>query len=110
MTREEWAFVEFTARMAVLSTVLVIPVGVAIGWWLARVHWRGKAIIETLRLPLRGNDGAISLILSCSEELADRNVPPTDAACEIITIIDQRFLDIGAGSPPRSALEGAATS
>ena len=81
-------------------------------WSQRRVRFRSgrKAIIETLRLPLRGNDGAISLILSCSEELADRNVPPTDAACEIITIIDQRFLDIGAGSPPGSALEGAAKS
>ena len=61
-------------------------------------------MIETLRLPLRGNDGATSLILSCSEELAIAACPQTDAACEIITITDQRFLDIGAGTPLGTAL------
>jgi molybdate transport system permease protein len=53
MSREEWQFVEFTAAMAVLSTVLLLPFGLAIAWWLARVQWRGKAIAETvITLPL----------------------------------------------------------
>src|SRR5437660_1317644 len=53
MSGEEWGFVSFTARMAVLSTVLVIPPGLAISWWLARSKWRGKSLIETLvGLPL----------------------------------------------------------
>ncbi len=53
MSREEWQFVGFTARMAVLSTVLVLPVGLAIAWCLARFRWRGKALVETLvTLPL----------------------------------------------------------
>jgi len=53
MSREEWQFVEFTARMAVLSTLLLLPFGLALAWWLARVQWRGKVIAETLiTLPL----------------------------------------------------------
>jgi molybdate transport system permease protein len=48
MSGEEWGFVEFTARMAVLSTLLVLPPGLAVAWWLARVRWRGKALVETL--------------------------------------------------------------
>jgi molybdate transport system permease protein len=53
MSREEWQFVEFTARMAVLSTLLLLPFGLAIAWWLARAQWRGKVIAETIiSLPL----------------------------------------------------------
>jgi molybdate transport system permease protein len=53
MSREEWQFVEFTARMAVLSTLLLLPFGLALAWWLARVQWRGKVIAETfITLPL----------------------------------------------------------
>ena len=53
MSREEWGFVEFTARMAALSTLLLIPPGLAIAWWLARAQARGKIILETLvTLPL----------------------------------------------------------
>ena len=80
-------------------------------WSQRRVKFRSgrNAIIEAVRLPLRGNDGAISLVLSCSEELSDRSVPKTDAACEIITIIDQRFLDIGAGTPVGTVLAEGAT-
>jgi len=74
-------------------------------WSRRRVQFHSgrSAIIETLRLPLRGNDGAVSLILSCSEELGDGSAEPTDAAYEIITIIDQRFLDIGARTPAEPA-------
>jgi molybdate transport system permease protein len=53
MSFEEWQFVWFTFGMAVLSTVLVVPVGLALAWGLARGNWRGKALIETLvTLPL----------------------------------------------------------
>jgi molybdate transport system permease protein len=48
MSTEEWQFISFTARMAVLSTVLLIPPGLALAWLLARRHWRGKALVETL--------------------------------------------------------------
>ena len=53
MTREEWQFVGFTVRMALLSTALVLPVGLAIAWCLARPRWPGKTLVETLvTLPL----------------------------------------------------------
>jgi molybdate transport system permease protein len=53
MSGEEWQFVGFTARMAVLGTLLMLPFGLALAWGLARGHWRGKALVETLvALPL----------------------------------------------------------
>jgi molybdate transport system permease protein len=48
MNGEEWGFAEFTARMAVLSTLLVVPCGLAIAWSLAKLQWRGKTLVETL--------------------------------------------------------------
>ena len=48
MTREEWQFISFTAEMAVLSTLILVPVGLALAWCLARPNWRGKALVETL--------------------------------------------------------------
>ncbi|HLH54871.1 MAG TPA: molybdate ABC transporter permease subunit [Verrucomicrobiae bacterium] len=53
MSFEEWQLIGFTARMAALSTVLVLPFGLALAWCLARLRWRGKALLETLvTLPL----------------------------------------------------------
>jgi hypothetical protein len=63
------------------------------------------AVIETLRLPLRADDGDISLILSCSEEFSSGITLQPDAPREIIQITQQQFLDIGAGVPDQSALD-----
>ena len=53
MTGEEWQFIGFTAWMAVLSTLLILPVGMGVAWCLARLQWRGKSLVETLiSLPL----------------------------------------------------------
>lgn len=53
MTGEEWQIIGFTLRMATLSTLLILPLGTGIAWCLARLEWRGKALIETLvALPL----------------------------------------------------------
>jgi len=53
MTREEWQLIGFTVKMAVLSTLLVLPIGLALSWNLARLPWRGNALLETLvTLPL----------------------------------------------------------
>jgi molybdate transport system permease protein len=53
VTAEEWQFIGFTARMAVLSTLLILPLGLLLAWVLARFEWRGKALVETLvSLPL----------------------------------------------------------
>jgi len=53
MSAEDWNFVGLTVRMALVSTLCVLPVGLAIAWALARGNWRGKAVVETLvSLPL----------------------------------------------------------
>jgi molybdate transport system permease protein len=53
MTSEQWHLIGFTLRMALLSTLLVLPFGLALAWALARPGWRGKTLVETLvTLPL----------------------------------------------------------
>ena len=66
------------------------------------------ATIETLRLPLRANDGTISLILSCSGELASMMPAGVDPPREIIMITEQEFFDIGAGCPATDAIVATA--
>lgn len=44
----DWQIVAFSARMAVCSTLLILPVGVALAWLLARRQWPGKAVVETM--------------------------------------------------------------
>jgi hypothetical protein len=55
------------------------------------------ATVETLRLPLRAADGSVSLILSCSGELPERNGRGSDHGHSIVTLLQHRFFDIGGG-------------
>ena len=53
MSGADWQLVGFSLRMAFASLLLILPVGLALAWWLARKTWRGKALVETLvTLPL----------------------------------------------------------
>jgi len=64
MTGEDWQVVWFTAWVSALSTVLILPVGLAAAWLLARHDWRGKSVVETLiSLPLVMPPVATGLIL-----------------------------------------------
>lgn len=63
------------------------------------------AMIETLRLPLRGRDGMVDQILSCSGELGDTLLlASADPTREIIRIVEQGYVDIGAGRPAEGAI------
>ena len=64
MSSEEWEFVRFTILMAALSTVLMLPFGLALSWWLAKAKSRGKTIVETfVTLPLVLPPVATGLVL-----------------------------------------------
>lgn len=64
MRASEWEIVGFTFWMAVIATVVILPFGVALAWFLARKSWRGKAIVETfVALPLVMPPVATGLIL-----------------------------------------------
>jgi molybdate transport system permease protein len=64
MSGEEWQIVVFTAWVSALSILLILPPGLALAWLLARRHWPGKSIIETLvALPLVVPPVATGLIL-----------------------------------------------
>jgi len=54
----------FTLGVALLSTALIVPPGVALGWLLARRRWLGKTVVETLvALPLVIPPVATGLVL-----------------------------------------------
>lgn len=64
MTAEEWQIVWFTAWVSALSTLVILPFGLALAWALARGDWRGKSIVETfVTLPLVMPPVATGLIL-----------------------------------------------
>lgn len=48
MTAEEWRIAGFTLQMAAMSTLLILPPGLLLGWLLARRNWFAKSVIETL--------------------------------------------------------------
>lgn len=64
MTGEEWQIIWFTAWVAGLSTLLITPPAIGLGWLLARREWRGKSLVETVvSLPLVLPPVATGLIL-----------------------------------------------
>ena len=79
-------------------------------WSVRRIKFRSgrSATIETLRLPLRAQDGSVSLILGSSGELPAPTNEAPDQPSAIVTIVQQRFFDIGAGVPVNDVHSGAA--
>lgn len=64
MSAEAWQITWFTAGVAAVSTLLILPFGVALAWLLARRSWPGKALVETLvALPLVIPPVATGLVL-----------------------------------------------
>ena len=64
MSAEEWQIVWFTAWVSALSTLIIMPFGLGVAWLLARYHWPGKSLVETLiSLPLVMPPVATGLIL-----------------------------------------------
>lgn len=64
MSPAEWQIIWFTTWVSALSTVLILPFGLALAWALARYEWPGKSVIETLvSLPLVMPPVATGLIL-----------------------------------------------
>lgn len=64
MSAADWQVVWFTAWVSALSTLAILPVGIAVAWLLARRDWPGKSIVETLvSLPLVIPPVATGLIL-----------------------------------------------
>jgi molybdate transport system permease protein len=64
MTAQDWQIVGFTVWVAMLSTLTILPFGLAVAWALARRNWPGKSLVETLvTLPLAMPPVATGLIL-----------------------------------------------
>jgi molybdate transport system permease protein len=64
MTANEWQILWFTAWIAALSTLVILPPGVGVAWLLARRDWPGKSLVETfVTLPLVMPPVATGLIL-----------------------------------------------
>ena len=64
MTAEAWQIVFFTIEVSALSTLLILPLGIAVAWLIARREWPGKAVVETMAmLPLFVPPVATGLVL-----------------------------------------------
>jgi molybdate transport system permease protein len=64
MTAEDLSVLGLTLRVATISTLVILPLGLAAGWALARWQGRGRAIVETaLSLPLVLPPTAVGLVL-----------------------------------------------
>jgi molybdate transport system permease protein len=64
METGEWHLVWFTIWVSILSTLLILPFGLAISWLLARRQWPGKSAVETvISLPLVMPPVATGLVL-----------------------------------------------
>jgi molybdate transport system permease protein len=64
MTSADWQLLWFTAWVSAVSTVLILPFGLATAWMLARHSWPGKSLVETVvSLPLVMPPVATGLIL-----------------------------------------------
>ena len=48
MSTAAWQITWFTAWVAVVSTLCILPPGLALAWLLARRDWPGKSVVETL--------------------------------------------------------------
>jgi molybdate transport system permease protein len=64
MTAVEWQITWFTAGIAAMSTLAILPFGLLLAWCLAKFDWPGKSLLETLvALPLVMPPVATGLIL-----------------------------------------------
>jgi molybdate transport system permease protein len=73
LTAEEVGVVLFTLRVAALSTILILPLGIAAALGLARYRGAGKGVLETLlSLPLILPPTAVGILLL---ELLSRRAP-----------------------------------
>jgi len=73
MTIDLGRLVAFSVQVALAGVLITLPVGVALGFWLARTNRRGKSIVETLAtLPLVLPPTVVGLFLL---ELFGRNRP-----------------------------------
>jgi molybdate transport system permease protein len=64
MSAEEWQIIGFTAWVAALSTIVILPFGLGAAWLLARHNWPGKTLFETvITLPLVMPPVATGLLL-----------------------------------------------
>jgi len=64
METGDWQLVGFTVWISLLSTLLILPWGLAISWLLARREWPGKSLVETfITLPLVMPPVATGLLL-----------------------------------------------
>ncbi len=64
MSAEAWQITWFTLGVAALSTLLILPFGIALAWMFARREWPGKSLVETfVALPLVLPPVATGLIL-----------------------------------------------
>ena len=46
LTPDEWIAVRLSLKIALVATVVALPLGVAVGWLLARTNFWGKTLLD----------------------------------------------------------------
>jgi molybdate transport system permease protein len=53
LSAQEWTAILLSLRIAIVATTVALPLGIAVGWLLARVNFRGKSLFDSVvHLPL----------------------------------------------------------
>ena len=53
LSSQEWTAILLSLRIAIVATVVALPIGIAVAWLLARVPFRGKSLFDSIvHLPL----------------------------------------------------------
>lgn len=53
LSPQEWTAILLSLRIAIVATVVALPIGIAVAWLLARVPFRGKSLFDSIvHLPL----------------------------------------------------------
>lgn len=53
LSQDEWQALALSAKVAAWATLICLPAGIALAWWLARREFRGKLLVEALvQLPM----------------------------------------------------------
>jgi molybdate transport system permease protein len=53
LSPDEWTAIALSLRIAVVATLTALPLGIAVGWLLARKDFLGKSLLDSIvHLPL----------------------------------------------------------
>ena len=56
MSAAAWSALWMSLQLAALALLIATPLAIGLAWWMARVSWRGKVLLELLDCTKAGGD------------------------------------------------------